>query len=149
MRHGKDFYVGNANVDQVCSSGWFIGQFVPPEFGLRHQTDVEVKWSAQADGDKRPRPWANRNGATIAVLIEGVQRLTFDIDGTREEVTLQTRGDYVIFGPDVVHSWEATGNTIVLAIRFPSVEAALDPRLTNEQSTAASPRREIIMASGD
>jgi hypothetical protein len=54
MRHGKDFYFGNANADQVRNSGWFVGQFVPPELGLRHQTDVELKWGVHTDGDKRP-----------------------------------------------------------------------------------------------
>jgi quercetin dioxygenase-like cupin family protein len=58
------------------------------------------------------------------VLFEGVLRVTFHSEGTQKEVTLQTRGDYVIFGPDVVHSWEAAGDTTVLSIRFPSVEVA-------------------------
>ena len=122
MRDGKGFYFGNANADQVRGSGWFVGQFVASEFGLRRQTDVEVKWGVHSDGDKRPRPWANRNGTTISVLITGSLRITFHVDGTQEEVTLQTRGDYVVFGPDVVHSWEATGETIVVSVRFPSVE---------------------------
>ena len=47
------FYFGNAATDQVRGSGWFIGQFVAPELGLRHQTDVEVKWGLHPDGDKR------------------------------------------------------------------------------------------------
>lgn len=122
MRHGKGFYFGNAKADQVRSSGWFVGQFVPPELGLRHQTEVELKWGVHPDGDKRPHPWANRNGTTVSVLIEGVLRVTFYVDGTEQEVTLQTRGDYLVFGPDVVHSWEATGDTVVLSVRFPSVE---------------------------
>ncbi len=122
MRHETSFYFGNAEADQVRGSGWFVGQFVPSGLGLRHQTDVELKWGIHPDGDKRPRPWANRNGATISVLIEGRLRVTFHIDGTRQEVALERRGDYVIFGPDVVHSWEAMGDTIVLSVRFPSVE---------------------------
>ena len=124
MRHGKDFYFGNANADQVRSSGWFVGQFVAPELGLRHQAAVEVKWGIHPDGDRRPSPWANGNGTTISVLVEGVLRVTFHVDGTQEEVMLQKRGDYVVFGPDVVHSWVATGDTIVLSVRFPSVEVA-------------------------
>src|SRR5229473_1129268 len=40
----RSFYFGNATVDQVRDSGWFVGQFVPAELGLRHQNDVEVKW---------------------------------------------------------------------------------------------------------
>jgi hypothetical protein len=122
MRHGKGFYFGNAKLDNVRGSGWFVGQFVPAELGLRRQTEVEVKWGVHPDGDKRPVPWANGNGTTISVLIAGRLRVTFHVDGTEQEVTLQTQGDYIIFGPDVVHSWEATGETLVLSIRFPSVE---------------------------
>ena len=40
----KPFYFGNAKADQVRGGGWFVGQFVPAELGLRHQTDVELKW---------------------------------------------------------------------------------------------------------
>jgi hypothetical protein len=120
----KPFYFGNAKADQVRGSGWFVGQFVPAELGLRHQTDVELKWGIHPDGQRRSRPWANQNGTTISVLIEGSLKVTFHIDGTRQEVTLRTKGDYVAFGPEVVHSWEAAGDTIVLSVRFPSVEAA-------------------------
>ena len=118
----KPFYFGNAKADQVRGSGWFVGQFVPAEFGLRRQTDVELKWGLHPDGEKRPEPWANQNGTTISVLIEGSLKVTFHVDGVQEEVTLGTKGDYVVFGPEVVHSWEAVGATIVLSVRFPSVE---------------------------
>jgi hypothetical protein len=118
----KPFYFGNAETDQVRGSGWFIGQFVPAELGLRSQTEVELKWGIHPAGDKRPQPWANQNGTTISVLIEGGLKLTFYTDGSRQEVILRTKGDYVIFGPQVVHSWEAMGDTIVLSVRFPSVE---------------------------
>jgi hypothetical protein len=69
-----------------------------------------------------PSPLGQPNGATISVLIEGCLRVTFHVDGAREEVTLRTKGDYAIFGPEVVHSWEAVGDTIVVSVRFPSVE---------------------------
>jgi hypothetical protein len=116
------YYFGNASADQVRGSGWFVGQFVPPELGLRHQTAVEVKWGLHPDGDTRSQPWANGNGATIAVLIRGTLRLCFHLDDSRHEVTLAKEGDYVVYGPDVVHSWQAIGETLVLSIRFPSVE---------------------------
>ena len=122
MGSKKPFYFGNAKADQVRGSGWFVGQFVPAELGLRRQTDVELKWGIHPDGERRSRPWANQNATTISVLIEGCLRVTFHIDGTQQEVTLQTKGDYVAFGPEVVHSWEAVGDTIVLSVRFPSVE---------------------------
>jgi hypothetical protein len=124
MGSKKPFYFGNAKADQVRGSGWFVGQFVPAELGLRHQKDVELKWGIHPDGEKRPQAWANQNGTTISVLIEGSLKVAFHVDGTQQEITLQTKGDYVAFGPEVVHSWEAIGDTIVLSVRFPSVEVA-------------------------
>ena len=122
MGDREPFYFGNAEADQVRGTGWFVGQFVPADFGLRHQTDVELKWGVHPNGEKRPRAWANQNGTTISVLIAGSLKMTFHVDGQQREVTLRTKGDYVAFGPEVVHSWEAVGDTIVLSVRFPSVE---------------------------
>ena len=122
MRNNQPYYFGNAALDQVGGTGWFIGQFVPCEVGLRHQTDVELKWGIHADGEKRSQPWANGNGTTISVLIQGTIKVTFQSSETPQVVTLSTAGEYVIFAPDVVHSWEATDHTIVLSVRFPSVE---------------------------
>jgi hypothetical protein len=91
MRHGKGFYFGNAEADQVRGSGWFVGQFVPREFGLRGQTDVEFKWGIHPDGDRRPRPWANRNSTTISVLVQGSLRVTFYVEGAHEEGSRRLR----------------------------------------------------------
>ena len=118
----KAFYFGNAPADQVRNSGWFVGQFVPAELGLRHQTDVEVKWGIHPDGEKRPQAWASGYATTISVLIRGSLRVTFHVGETPQIVTLQKEGDYIVFGPDTVHSWEAIGHTVVLSLRFPSVE---------------------------
>jgi hypothetical protein len=115
------FYFGNAAVDQLRDSGWFVGQFVPAAEGLRHQTSVELKWGIHKDGEKRVRPWAAGHATTISVLIKGALRVTFY--GERLQVVmLQKEGDYVVFTPDAVHSWEAIGDTLVLSVRFPSVE---------------------------
>src|SRR5262245_6082544 len=125
MEASRSFYFGNAAIDQIRDTGWFIGQFVPPELGLRHQTGVELKWAVHPDGDRRMHDAeANRNATTISVLISGTLRTTFEIGGTLHVVTLQRQGDYVIFGPEIVHSWEALGDTLVLSVRFPSIEVA-------------------------
>lgn len=124
------FYFGNAAVDQVRNTGWFVGQLVPAEQDLRHQTDVELKWGVHKDGEQRSHPWANGNATTISVLIQGALHVTFDVGGTPQVVTLRTEGDYVIFGPGAVHSWEAVGDTIVLSVRFPSVEVER-PRMSS------------------
>jgi hypothetical protein len=115
-------YFGNAALDQVRGSGWFVGQFVPPELGLRHQTAVELKWGIHPDGEKRSHPWANGNATTISILITGSLHVTFHLDGTEQVMTMRQPGDYVAFGPQMVHSWEAVGDTVVLSVRFPSVE---------------------------
>lgn len=115
-------YFGNASQDQVRETGWFIGQFVEPALGARHQTDVEVKWGVHPDGERRVAPWAHGVATTISVLVQGCLALTFFQDGAPIPMTLKQPGDYVIFGPDVVHTWEASGETIVLSIRFPSRE---------------------------
>ena len=123
MDANGSFYFGNAAIDQVRDTGWFVGQFVPPELGPRHQTDVELKWAMHPDGDRRLHgAEANRNATTISVLIRGTLRTRFEIDGTPHVVTLHKQGDYVIFGPEIVHSWEALEETLVLSVRFPSIE---------------------------
>ncbi|MGH6841777.1 MAG: hypothetical protein ACREDV_06750, partial [Methylocella sp.] len=86
-------------------------------------TDVELKWGLHKDGEKRSHPLANGNATTISVFIRGgALRVTFGVGGTKQTVTLQKEGDYVVFGPDIVHFWEAEGEPVVLSIRFPSVE---------------------------
>lgn len=122
MAGNEAFYFGNAKADQMRDSGWFVGQFVPPALGLRHQRAVEVKWGIHPDGEKRPRPWASGQATTISVLIRGCLRVTFHVAEPPQVVTLATGGDYIIFAPDTVHSWEAIGDTVVVSIRFPSVE---------------------------
>jgi hypothetical protein len=125
MGTSRLFYFGNAAADQMWGTGWFVGQFVPPELGPRHQTDVELKWAVHADGERRLQgAEANGSATTISVLIYGALRTTFHVDGTPYVVTMQKQGDYVIFGPDVAHSWEALGETLVLSVRFPSVEVS-------------------------
>ena len=119
---GRSFYFGNAAADRVRNTGWFLGQFVPAELGLRHQTDVELKWGIHPDGEKRSHPGANGNGTTVSVLIHGTLHVAFHIGETPQVVTLRKEGDYIVFGPDVVHSWEAVGETVVFSVRFPSVE---------------------------
>ena len=132
MDSKASFYFGNASLDQVRGTGWFVGQFVPAELGLRHQTDVELKWGIHKDGEKRSHPWANGNATTISVLIDGLLHVTFHQDGTSRVVTLREPGDYIAFGPEMVHSWEAVGETIVLSVRFPSVEINRPTASTSE-----------------
>jgi hypothetical protein len=125
MDAAQSVYFGNAASDQVRGTGWFLGQFVPAALGVRHQTDVELKWGIHPDGEQRPRgPEAVANATTISILIRGKLRATFHIDGAQQMVTMEKEGDYCIFGPGVVHSWEVVGDTLVISVRFPSIEVA-------------------------
>ena len=121
MATAPAFYVGKAAADQLRETGWFIGQFVPPEFGLRHQAGVELKWGMHADGETRTHPVAYPCATTISILLQGGMRLTFGTGDQQDIVTLRDPGDYVIFAPGTTHGWEAVGETIVLSVRFPSL----------------------------
>jgi hypothetical protein len=124
----QSVYFGNAAADQVRGTGWFVGQFVPAALGARHQTDVELKWAIHQDGEQRSRgPEAVGHATTISILIRGTLRVTFHIDGAKQVVIMKNEGDYIIFGPDIVHSWEATGETLVVSVRFPSIDASGPP----------------------
>jgi hypothetical protein len=122
LDNDRSFYFGNAALDQVRNTGWFIGQFVPAELGLRHQTEVELKWGIHQDGERRRYPYAQGHATTVAILIRGALLVEFYSGPRLQVVRLQKEGDYVIYGPEIVHSWEAIGDTLVLTVRFPSVE---------------------------
>jgi hypothetical protein len=118
-------YFGNAEVDQVRGTGWFIGQFIPAALGVRHQTSVELKWGVHRDGERRSHgAEAVVDATTISILIRGSLRVLLQIDGAQQVVTMGKEGDYIIFGPGVVHFWEAIGDTLVVSVRFPSIEVA-------------------------
>ena len=127
MDSNNSFYFGNAASDQIRGTGWFVGQFVPAELGLRHQTDVELKWGLHPSGERRVHPWAQGHGTTISILIYGTLRVEFQTGSTPQVVMMQRQGDYVAYGPKVVHTWEAIGETLVLTVRFPSVEVKNTP----------------------
>ena len=74
------------------------------------------------DGEERRQALASDHATTISVLIRGCLRVSFHVGETPQTVALEKEGDYVIFAPKTVHSWEAIGETIVLSVRFPSVE---------------------------
>ena len=113
------FTVGNAIDDQ--KRGWFIGQFVPAKYGLRHRKDLEVKWGVHHRNEQRRMEWSfNRTATTISILIDGVFVMKLRGDDRYEEVKLSKRGDYVIIDAGVEHSWYAETDSIVLTIRAPS-----------------------------
>jgi hypothetical protein len=115
------FCTGNA-IDEG-RDGWFIGQFISADEGLKHQDAVELKWGRHSKGECRRAFAEYKIATTISILISGTLNTRAIIDGEMREVTLRQPGDYVIYGPKVPHSWESVEDCIVLSVRFPSVVA--------------------------
>lgn len=123
--------VGTGNAVKDGNRGWFVGQFVPPSFGLAHQEAVEIKWDQHPKGDRRQGFAQSRGATTISILVSGsfITRLKLP-DGMRE-IILSAPGDYIAFGPGLEHWWEALEESLVITVRFPS--------LRNDQIEARKP----------
>jgi hypothetical protein len=110
-------YTGNARDDGASFGRWMIGHFVPPELGLRHSDDVEVKWSARETGFGESEWTACQTATTVAILVAGKHRIEFP----HETVELTQPGDYVVWGPGVPHRWQVVEDSTIVAVRWPSV----------------------------
>jgi mannose-6-phosphate isomerase-like protein (cupin superfamily) len=108
-------YVGNAGVDAPADRCWLLGHFKPPG-DARHSTDVEIKWGIHPVGDKRGEWVTGEERSAVLILISG--RFRVQLPG--RDVLLAEQGDYVVFH-GVDHSWEAEEESIVLAVRWPSI----------------------------
>lgn len=114
------FTRGNAIRDG--KRGWFVGQFVAPELGLRHRDDVEIKWGVHPRGEARPGSWVSyKTATTVVVLIRGEIHIRIRDGGEPEDVLLAAEGDYLILPPIVEHTWKALTDCVVLSVRCPSV----------------------------
>jgi quercetin dioxygenase-like cupin family protein len=108
---------GNAQAEANKRRGWFVGGFITPTEDPRSTSSVEVKWGIHAAGDQRPE-WAEPSQTTtLSILISGRFRLQFP-DG---EVVLAAQGDYVLWLPDVAHSWQAEADSVVVTVRWLSI----------------------------
>lgn len=111
---------GNAIVDGI--NGWFIGQFVGAEGGLRRRHDVEVKWGIHPQGERRAGSWVKyRTATTISILLQGEILIQVRAEGRVDAVRLRDAGDYIVLPPMSEHTWEALSDCVVLTVRCPSV----------------------------
>lgn len=112
--------VGSAPRDNI--RGWFVGQFLSGDIGLRQRRDMELKWGAHAAGDRRAKGWSmTGTSTTVSVLLQGRFIVRFRVDGEIHQVELKEPGDYVVYGPETPHTWEAPEACTVLSVRAPSV----------------------------
>lgn len=109
-------YVGNADIDAAGDRGWLLGHFKPPG-DPRHSEEVEIKWGVHPRGDERAE-WVKGEARTaLLILISG----RFRVELRGRSVLLAERGDYVVWGKGVDHSWVAEEESVVLTVRWPSV----------------------------
>lgn len=103
---------GNARTD-ARERGWFIGPFMGPPGSPLHADAVEVKWDDLAAGQTRAQ-WGSSDLWSLSVLVRGRFRLHF-----ADRVHLLAReGDFVRWGPGVLHWWEAEDDSLVLTVRW-------------------------------
>ena len=108
---------GNVSVASSATRGWFLGHFMPGENNPLRTNDLEIKWYTHAKGETR-NEWAPGNPVrTLNILLRGHFVLLFP----DREVALQKEGDFVLFGPDVPHSFRSEQESLVLTVRWPSL----------------------------
>lgn len=109
---------GNVGAVSAGTRGWFAGHFMPGEDNPLRTSDLELKWFTHAEGETR-NEWAPGNPVrTMNILIRGRFVLLFP----DQEVALEKEGDFVLFGPDVPHSFRSEKESLVLTVRWPSVK---------------------------
>jgi hypothetical protein len=113
-------YKGNAVLDGTDTRGWIIGHFMP-EGDLRKNKDVEIKWGQRKAGEERDKWVKSEHRTTVCILVSGKVVLEFS---DRDPVTLQSSGDYVMWGPGVLHSRYAIEDSTTITIRWPSLSVA-------------------------
>jgi hypothetical protein len=131
--------IGNAwesRSPNIPQTNWIVGTFPTiPDTSLRYmrqsndaqkiagQTakDVSMKWFAHSTKD--PLEWGNSKpsskGRTMSILVDsGEMKLSFIKEGQEFSVTLDTPGDFAVWGPGLDHSWEPIRNSTVLTLRW-------------------------------
>ncbi len=115
-----DVVIGNALRDggKGNARGWFVGPFLGSESGLRRALNVQVKWGKHPRNEERTVASKSDIERSLAILVAGEFRMTFP--ELRRRVELKKQGDYVLYGPGVMHTWKALQDCIVMTIRWPS-----------------------------
>jgi hypothetical protein len=112
----ENVYVGSADEDAAGDQGWLLGHFKSAG-DVRHSTDVEIKWGVHPRGDERARWVKGEQRTALLMLISG----RFRVELPDRTVVLAKRGDYLVWGRGVDHSWCAEEESVVLTVRWPSV----------------------------
>lgn len=103
-------------------TGWFVGNFAGlPDGSPRRHPFYQVKWYEHPGGQASPPGKEDEvsEGVTVSVLVSG--RFTVwcrDPEGPWAGFTLERPGDYLTWGANVQHRWQASpGGAVVLTVR--------------------------------
>jgi hypothetical protein len=108
---------GNVVGASKDTRGWFLGHFMSGDDNPLRTSALELKWYTHAKGETR-NEWAPGNPVkTLNLLVRGHFVLLFP----DREIELVKEGDFVLFGPDVPHSFRSEQESLVLTIRWPSL----------------------------
>src|SRR5882672_1207731 len=116
---------GNVAGASRDTRGWFMGHFMPGEDNPLRTGDLELKWFTHAKGETRS-DWAPGIPVqTLNILVRGRFVLLFP----GQEIVLEKEGDFVLFGPDMPHSFRSEQESLVLTVRWPSLppDKSLEP----------------------
>jgi hypothetical protein len=124
---------GNAVRDGREFNQWFVGDLAAwsranglaggeKEAGLRQSHTVEVKWAHHPAGLHRPGGWTTPSEATsLCVLVRGDLEMIFrppSAAGSKQSYRLQEEGDYLIWSEQIVHTWVARADTLIVTVRW-------------------------------
>jgi len=109
---------GNADDDGAARRGWFLGHFIDAVEGLRHCTEVEIKWGVHAAGEAKSAYGANDTARTLSILVSG--RFLLEFPDLGESLHLERPGDYALWAAGPSHRWRALADSVVLTVRWPS-----------------------------
>lgn len=117
------WYAGNSEKDADENRSWLVGHF-KPQGDIRYDEDVEVKVSTHRAGEKRAQWTKGEVRRTFFMLMSGRWRLELAVEGDdeRETIVLDQPGDYVVWGHGVAHTYEALADSMVITVRWPSVD---------------------------
>ncbi|MGH7867211.1 MAG: signal peptidase I [Candidatus Dormibacteraceae bacterium] len=109
---------GNAVDDGSPYRGWVVGNFIDSEQGIRHTSDVSIKWGIHPAGWVREKWMTGETRTTFSMLISG----RFRIQLSEGDFLLTKPGDYLMWGPGVDHIAQAEEDSVVLTVRWQEPE---------------------------
>lgn len=111
---------GNLVSEALGERGWAVGAFdqrvAHADSDMRFTSSAEMKWSTHKRGELRHSGWGIAPSTSLTALVQGA----FFVEFLDRHFTLNEPGDFVIWVPDMAHTWEALADSTMLTLRWPS-----------------------------